>query len=103
MCVVAFSAAHWNFSRLFLEDLFDRHRFGVVVELCRTGMRINVVNLFRREACISQSIAHSLGAGLAVGQRRGHVVSIVIQAVTEHFRVNARTTRTSVFEFFNDQ
>ena len=62
MRIITLGAAHRNFSRPFAENVFDRRRFGVVVELRGAGVRVDVIDLFGRKLCVSQSVAYGAGA-----------------------------------------
>ncbi len=84
------------------EYLFDRHRFRAVVQLRRAGVGVDVIDLLRRDLRVGERVAHGPNARFAAGQGRGHVESIVVQAVTEYFRIDACTACPSVFQLFNN-
>ena len=48
MRVITFCPAYRNSPRMVAKYLFDRRRFRAVVELCRTGVRVDVIDLLRR-------------------------------------------------------
>ena len=49
-------SADRNLMSVISEDLLDRHRFGAVVELGRTGVRVDVIDLLGRELRVGQSV-----------------------------------------------
>src|SRR5206468_11095937 len=102
MRVVAFRAADWDPSRILAEHLFDRHRFGAVIQLRRAGVRVNVINLPGRKPRIGERLAHGADARFATWQGRGHVKGIVVETVTEHFRVYARAASACMLELFDN-
>ena len=63
------------------EHLFNRRRFRAVVELCRTGVRVDVIDLLRRQLRVRERFAHRANARFAARERRGHVERVVVQAV----------------------
>ncbi len=85
------------------EHLLDRHRLGAVIELRRAGVRVDVINLFRREAGISERIPHRANARFAARQRRGHVEGVVVQTVTEHFRQNVRAALLRMLQLLDHE
>ena len=66
-------------------------------------MRVDVIDLLRREFRISQGIAHRPNTRFSARQRCGHVKRIVVQAITEQFRVNPRPARSGMIEFFDNK
>src|SRR5439155_8164925 len=68
-----------------------------------TGVRVDVINLLRSEASVSQGFAHGTDARFAGGQRRRHVKSVVIQAVTEQLGIDFRAAVSSMFELFYNE
>ena len=48
MRVIALGPAYGNAPCVIAEHLFNRRRFRAVVELCRTGVRVDVIDLLRR-------------------------------------------------------
>src|SRR5262249_7903808 len=48
MRVVTFSSTDRDSPRMLAEHVFDRRRFGTVVELGGTGVRVDVIDLLRR-------------------------------------------------------
>src|SRR5262249_5034324 len=47
------------------EYLFDRRRFRAVVKLCRTGVRVDVIDLLRRQLSVRQRFTHRTDARFA--------------------------------------
>ena len=103
MRVVTFRPANWNTVGMFAENLADRHRLGVVVELRGTGVRVDVIDLLDLELCVSERVAHCANARFAARQWRSHMKCVVIQAVTEHFAINARAALFGMFELLDEE
>ena len=60
------------------KHLFDRRGLRAVVELGRTGVGVDVIDLFGRQLRVRERFAHCANGRFAVGQRRGHVKSVVV-------------------------
>jgi hypothetical protein len=60
------------------EHLFNRCRFRTVVELRRTGVRVNIIDLLTRQLRVRKRFAHRANARFAARERRRHVKSIVV-------------------------
>ena len=103
MRVIPFRPADWYPLRMLAEHLFDRHRFGAVIQLRRAGVRVDIIDLLRRKPCVVERFAHGAHARFAARQGRSHVESIVIETVTEHFRVDARAARSRVLKLFYNE
>ena len=88
---------------MFAKNLLDRHRLGAVVELSRAGMRVDVVDLLGCELRVGQRMSHRANTRFTIRQWRRHVKSIIIQTITEHFRINFRSAGSRMFEFFYDE
>ena len=97
---VRLRAAHRQGQGTVAEHLFDRHRLGAVVESGRAGVRVDVIDLGRREPRISQRSSHRAYARFATRQRGGHMERVVVQTVTEDFRENVRAAPLCVFKLF---
>src|ERR1043165_7519275 len=54
MCVITFRPAYRNTACMFTEYLFDRGGFRAVVELCRAGVRVDVIDLLGRQLRVRQ-------------------------------------------------
>jgi len=51
---------------------------------------VDVIDLLRRERGVLQRVLHRADGGFATRQWRRHMKRVVVETVTEHFRVNAR-------------
>ena len=60
------------------KHLFDRGRFCAVVELGRTGVRVDVIDLLRRQLGVRERFTHCANGRFAIWQRRSHMESIVV-------------------------
>ena len=103
MRVITFGSSNWDSPRVFAKHLFDRSCFRAVIELGRTGVRVDVIDLVGRQVGVREGLTHRANRRFAVWQRRSHMKSIVIKAVAEYFRINVRATATRMFEFFDDE
>ena len=81
MRIITLGPAYRNAARMIAEHLFNRRRFRAVVELCRTGVCVDVINLLRLQLRVRERFAHCANARFAARERRGHVEAVVVQAV----------------------
>ncbi len=78
MRIITLGPAYGNAPCMIAEHLFNRRRFRAVVELRRTGVRVDVIDLLRRQLRVRERFAHRANARFAARERRGHVESIVV-------------------------
>ena len=81
MRIIALRPAYGNASRMIAEHLFNRRRFRAVVELCRTGVRIDVIDLLGHQLRVRERFAHRANARFTARERRGHMEAVIVQAV----------------------
>src|SRR5947207_4257473 len=92
-----------NSSRVFAKDLLDREGLGRIIQLCRTGVRVDVIDLIGSKLRIGQRFAHGADARFAAGQGRRHVKAVVVETVAEELGINLRAPCARMLEFFNDK
>src|SRR5262249_10147803 len=96
-------STHRNSSRMCAKALFDGEGFGRVVQLRRTSVRVDVIDLFGTKFRIGQSFAHRADARFAGWQWRRHVKAVVVETVTEELRIDSGASCARMLEFFNDK
>ena len=101
--IITFRPTYRDVFGMRAEYLFDVRRFRAVVQLCRAGVGVDVIDLLRRDVRVRKRVAHGPNARFAAGQGRGHVESIVVQTVSHYFRIDACAACPSVFQFLNDE
>jgi len=62
MRVIALRPAHRNSLRMVAEHLSYRRRFGTVIELGRTGVRVDIIDLLGCEFRVRERFAHGANA-----------------------------------------
>ncbi len=66
-------------------------------------MRVNIANVFRRDACLLHSLAQQRLQGLAVFWQRGHVVGVAVGDKTDDLGIDMSMTGQGRLAFFQEQ
>src|SRR5258708_14605146 len=96
MAVHRFSGIHRHLPRSIAEQALNRNGFGEGAERSRGAVRVDVVDGTALKAGILQRISHGAETAFPVRGRRGHVVSVGRDAVTDQLAVDARAPRLSM-------
>jgi hypothetical protein len=78
MRIITLGPSLGNATCMIAEHLLDRRRFRAVVELCRTGVRVDVIDLLRRQLRVGERFSHRANARFAAWEGRGHVERVVV-------------------------
>ena len=78
MRVITLGAAYGNAPGVIAEHVFYRRGFRAVVELGRTGVRVDVIDLLGCEFRIRKSFAHGTNGRFATRKWRSHVKRVVV-------------------------
>ena len=78
MRIITLGPAYGNATCMIAEHLFNRRRFRAVVELCRTGVRVDVIDLLRPQLRVRERFAHRANARFSAREGRGHVERVVV-------------------------
>ena len=81
------------------EQPLDRAEFDLVAERRRGAVRVDVVDIGRRDAGALHRGAHAAEGAIAVRRRRGDVIGVAGQAVADHFGVDLRAALLGVLVF----
>ena len=76
-----------------------RAEFEFVAERRRSAVRVDVIDLGKADARLAHRHFHRTIGTRPVGVRRGHVIGIARQAVTQNLGVNLRAARLGVLVF----
>src|SRR6266702_1186785 len=85
------------------ERKLQRLRFSRVVELCRSSVRVDVIDVVRFESGIAQRQGHGLGRRLTGPIRRNLVMRVIRGGVAEDLAVDARTAIDRVLARFENE
>src|SRR6478672_10925886 len=101
--VVALRAAYRHPVRVVPEHAFDCQRLRGIVERRRAAVRVDIRDLARRDCGIRERQCYGSRRLRAVGKRRGHVVRVVGQPVSEHLAIDGRTAGDGARSLFENQ
>jgi len=96
----ALRARNWNLVGPFAEDLLDRQRLHLVVDVGARAMGVDVVDRIGTEAGVSEGHADAGGGSAALWVGVGDSVGISRRAVADHLAVDIRPPPPGVLEVF---
>src|SRR5690606_13027403 len=81
----------------------DGHGFGTVVQGSARAMRVEVIDLFRVQACLAAGVLHGCKCRVAFRVRLGEMMRIGSRAVADNFAEDSCTALLSGSEGFQRQ
>src|ERR1043166_2413334 len=96
-----FGRANRNLLGLIAEDHLDRFGFGNIAESSRSGVRVNVIDIARRNLRVVEGGSHRRRGSFAIFWRRSHVMRVSGESIACDLAINFRPALLRVLELFD--